>query len=161
MNNAIANIEPGEIEALKRENERSKKEVVVLKKEIVKLQGSIKVFSDFLNKGGHAARQRRKKGASDEIDTCLALIDAVIQTKVWPKRKFLPNRWKEWNPTNTKCTSSVLTAAVEKNIPHPYTPDVFWHVHCTQYCAGWYVTKRNAETSRMKGLHAGEPCLYS
>jgi len=138
---------PGGNVALKLENEG-------LKRKVGKLQSNIKAMSDFLNNGGHAARKRRKKGAADEIDACSAVVESILLSTSWPKRKFLPKTWKEWKPENPKSTSSVLIGTIEKNIPSCFTNEVFWHVYMTELCGKWFVNRRNADTSRMKALHA-------
>lgn len=154
----MSDVEPandqGEPETLARENVRLKREAEAMRSKILMLQGNIKAMSDFLNNGAHAARKKRKKGASDDVDTCLAVMDSVLLSSVWTKRKFLPKNWKEWKPENDKSTSSVLIGYVEKNLPICLTPDVFWHVYATEMIGKWFVSKRNADTSRMKGLHA-------
>ncbi len=136
-----------EMANLKSENEG-------LKREVVMLQDNIKAMSDFLNKGGHAARKRRKKGAADDIDACSLVVESVLLATIWPKRKFLPKTWKEWKPDNKKSTSSVLIGTVEKNIPSCFTKEVFWHVYMIEICGRWFVNRRNADTCRMKAVHA-------
>lgn len=142
------------IKALRSDYIRVGLERDTLKKKVLMLQDNIKVLSEYLNKGGHSTRKRRKKGASDEIDTCTAVVESVMMTTIWPKRKFLPKTWKEWRPQNPKSTSSVLMSAVEKNIPSCFTTETFWHVYMTEICGKWFVHRRNADTSRMKSLHA-------
>ena len=138
------------------ENDGLKRKVNMLQDNVNMLQGNIKAMSDFLNKGGHASRKRRKKGAADEIDACCLVVESVLLATIWPKRKFLPKTWKEWKPDNKKSTSSVLIGTVEKNIPSCFTKEVFWHVYMTELCGRWFVNRRNADTCRMKAVHARE-----
>ncbi len=96
-----------------------------------------------------------QKGADAAIHDALAMITFYVNSSVWSRTKFFPDRWDEWN-TNPKSACQHLMERCKRSLPESWLPIVFWHLYAAPLSNSCLISKRNNSVAVTKMIFKGE-----
>ena len=103
----------------------------------------------------HASLSEIKKRADNEIHDALAMISFYVNSNVWSRTKFFPDRWEEWN-TNPKSACQCLMEHCKRSLPKHWLHMVFWHLYAVPLSNTCLISKRTNSVAGMKIIFKGE-----
>ena len=129
-------------------------------KTIAMYEQQIKVMSKVTGNIGVGVRNNAtlneiKKSADADIHDALAMISFYVNSNVWGRAKFFPDRWEEWN-TNPKSACQCLMERCKRALPKHWLPMVFWHLYAVPLSNSCLISKRTNSVAGKKTIFGDE-----
>ena len=96
-----------------------------------------------------------QKGADANIHDALAMITFYVNSSVWSRTKFFPDRWDEWN-TNPKSVCQCLMKRCKRALPEDWLHMEFWHLYAVPLANSCLINKRTNSVAMTKMIFKGE-----